>query len=703
MNLVRMTSAAVVLVFVFLVGPLSLHGATEPFPMPDVIAPNVAFWTKVYAQYSTRQAIVHDDTDLNIIYEVIDLLPYDAAGAEEINRARMKKANTMYADILKKLGQDPQRTEPECRRVAALFDFTSDANTFAAAAGRVRCQMGQRDRFQAGLIRSGAYREKILEILKSYDLPEDIAYLPHVESSFNPNAYSKFGAAGLWQFTRSTGKRFMEVGYVLDERRDPVRATHAAAQLLKENYEKLGSWPLAITAYNHGAAGMERAKRNHGRYVDIFKSYRSPSFKFASRNFYPEFLAARSVAAQYKTYFGELELEKPAPIRTVVLEGYASFAELSRHFKIGPQELKQMNPALRPPVFSGQKHVPKGYALRLPVNQTGKEPILVASIPDDLYNDVQKRSRFYTVQPGDTAIKIARLNGIKLEELISANDLNTRAVIYPRQTLRIPKPDEKLILQAAVQTAPPKAMKPEPSAEAPLKMAEPAPAAAPAPQQPPIAQHYPQPMLASIIPLPLIEPPAETEDIIDAAAQLQARNEEVVTAGVQIERIVKIHGRPAAIIQVEVEETLGHYAEWADVRTQQIRRLNGLRYGGVLHLGQEIKIPLQRVGAEAFAQNRYEYHKRLQEDFFAVYRVGELQAYKVQKGDTLWTLCHEKFQLPIWLLKHVNPEIDLADLRVKQQLVIPSIEKASSDDADPGLEEGEPETTDPQSSDGDDS
>ncbi len=104
-----------------------------------------------------------------------------------------------------------------------------------------------------------------------------------------PSAYSKFGAAGIWQFTRSTGRRYMEVGYVLDERRDPIRATHAAAQLLKENYEKLGSWPLAITAYNHGAAGMARARQKHGDYPAIFKSYRSRTFKFASRNFYSEF------------------------------------------------------------------------------------------------------------------------------------------------------------------------------------------------------------------------------------------------------------------------------------------------------------------------------------------------------------------------------------------------------------------------------
>jgi membrane-bound lytic murein transglycosylase D len=77
----------------------------------------------------------------------------------------------------------------------------------------------------------------------------DLAYLPHVESSFNPKAYSKFGAAGMWQFTRSTGKQYMTVSYAVDERRDPILSSRAAARLLKRNFKKFQNWPMAITAY----------------------------------------------------------------------------------------------------------------------------------------------------------------------------------------------------------------------------------------------------------------------------------------------------------------------------------------------------------------------------------------------------------------------------------------------------------------------
>jgi membrane-bound lytic murein transglycosylase D len=103
-------------------------------------------------------------------------------------------------------------------------------------------------------------------------------------------------------------------------------------------------------------------------------------------------------------------------------------------------------------------------------------------------------------------------------------------------------------------------------------------------------------------------------------------------------------------------------------------------------LHRKLKIPLHRVSPETFEQHRYEYHKRLQEDFFAVYRIGDMQTYKVRRGDNYWTLCQEKFQIPLWLLKHANPEVNLAELTAGMKLSVPTIEKASSIDADPGVE-----------------
>jgi hypothetical protein len=148
-----------------------------------------------------------------------------------------------------------------------------------------------------GLHRASKLLPRILTILRQYQVPAELAALPLVESTFNPAAYSKAGAAGLWQFIRSTGKQYSLISRKRDDRRDPVRATEAAARLLRDNYQALGSWPLAIVAYNHGHAGIRAASMLVGSTAieDIVARYNGPRFGFASKNFYAEFLAALDV------------------------------------------------------------------------------------------------------------------------------------------------------------------------------------------------------------------------------------------------------------------------------------------------------------------------------------------------------------------------------------------------------------------------
>jgi membrane-bound lytic murein transglycosylase D len=123
--------------------------------------------------------------------------------------------------------------------------------------------------------------------------------------------------------------------------------------------------------------------------------------------------------------------------------------------------------------------------------------------------------------------------------------------------------------------------------------------------------------------------------------------------------------------------------------------LNRLPFGRKLRLHQKVKIPLRKASAQVFEEQRYEYHKRLQEDFFAVYRISEMRAYHVQSGDNLWTLCLNKFDIPMWLLKNCNPEIDFAALHIQQKLMVPIIEKQSMD-AQENENGSEPEESDPE-------
>ena len=161
------TASLVALGFCLSLGtPVMAGHGPEPFPRYDVIAPNVAFWTKIYSQYETTQGIIHDSRNLDIIYCIIPLKHPDRVGARKTNRLRVKRANNRIIHLLKKLAQNPQSTDSECRRIAALFGDKASAGIFRKAARQVRCQIGQKDRFITGLKRSGAYLDHIIKIEK---------------------------------------------------------------------------------------------------------------------------------------------------------------------------------------------------------------------------------------------------------------------------------------------------------------------------------------------------------------------------------------------------------------------------------------------------------------------------------------------------------------------------------------------------------
>ncbi|MDY6880313.1 MAG: transglycosylase SLT domain-containing protein [Desulfatiglans sp.] len=615
--------------------------SSGPFPLYPSIEPNVHFWTDIYTRYPTTKGIIHDSHDLSIVYNVIELIHPDRHGARAINRKRIKKAKQRYKIILERLAQNASAIDPEARRVADLFGLNPDPSVFRKARYRIRCQVGQKDRFRKGLVRSGAYLDEIKRIFQSHGLPEDLSYLPHVESSFNPKAYSKFGAAGIWQFTRSTGRQFMNVGYSVDERRDPIESSKAAARLLKQNYKRLQNWPMAITAYNHGLSGMLRAKRTKGGYEAVFNDYKSRIFRFASRNFYSEFLAARQAAKNHGKYFGAIDFDTPVRTRKVVLDGYVGVEDLSCYFDVSMSTIRRLNPSLRPPIFNGQKYVPKGYLLTLPADTEKLWQNLSAQLPKDLYKSAQKPSRFHRIKRGETIAKIAKMYGLKPSALILANNLNARGTIYANQTLRLPVPDATIDKKPTQETS---------SIITAGKRK----------QEEQTAMMSPRHAVFST-------EPGSPGKGLEATQMIVADSLEVV-------RVMTEGGTPVGIIRAEIEETLGHYADWLGIPTHKIRRLNGFAYGTVLRIHQELKIPLHGISKERFEEARFEYHQKIQEDFFRAYKVDDVKTYRVKHGDSLWTLCQEVFKTPLWLVKRYNPEVDFGDLRWSQTLLVPITE-----------------------------
>ncbi len=421
------------------------------FPNYRTIQDNVVFWQKVYSKYSTNAAIFHDKDNLTRIYAVLHLLAPELPGAPAINKITKKSGLKNYRYILKKLARGAPPVSADERRIAALFKGPHARKHMRKAADNIRIQMGLKERFIEGHITSGKYISQIKRIFQSYGLPTDLAYLPHVESSFNVAAYSKCGAAGIWQFTRSTGKEFMTINNAIDERRDPIIATHAAAKFLKRNYDKLGTWPLAITAYNYGPAGMQRALKAKGSYERIFTSYREGHFKFAAQNFYAEFLAAVNTVNKLEQ---SNKINKALPLSTTSLKlpGYIHISDIRKHFKTSVDTIKDLNPALLPSIYKGEKFIPKGYNYRIETNS--KNLKLARKLPITILNNHQTKDKYYIVKRGDTAGKIAAHHKISLKKFQKANNLDRAATVKVGHKLRIPvQPIRRTSLKSAMLIA----------------------------------------------------------------------------------------------------------------------------------------------------------------------------------------------------------------------------------------------------------
>ena len=264
----------------------------------------VDFWKKVFTQYGKDDFIVHDGFYVNLIYGTAD---------QSDLRTKMNTIREALREIREKLDTTEPRS-PLAQEIAEAITAqglpltTTSLNTLI---GNLHSQQGVKERFRDGIVRSGRYVEEFRQIVKNAGVPEELALLPLVESSFE-NVKSKAGAVGIWQFMRGTGRQYLKIANNVDERLDPNKAATAAARMLRDNYDALGDWPIAITAYNHGRAGMMRAKDQHGSsLVTIINDYNGPVFGYASMNFYTEFLAAVEVYKTYPQFFGDLVLDQP--------------------------------------------------------------------------------------------------------------------------------------------------------------------------------------------------------------------------------------------------------------------------------------------------------------------------------------------------------------------------------------------------------
>ena len=456
--------------------------AVSAIPRPPELQRDVNFWIRVYSEITTNEGFLHDEWDLSVVYARIQF-PADTTSSlrsDAVDAARdryvaaLKSAAAALAALAPGAPVDHSGLAVDEQRVIAAWGAAATPERLLEAARGVRFQLGQSDRFRGGIVRSGAWETHIAETFANRGLPPELAALPHVESSFTANAYSKVGASGLWQFMRSTGRRYMRVDDIVDERLDPFRSTEAAAQLLAYNYRVLGTWPLALTAYNHGAAGMRRAREAMGTddFVTIARRYRGTTFGFASRNFFPSFLAALTIDQNPEKYFGAIERAAELRFREVAMPGYARLSAVERAVDVPRGTLRELNPALRPPIWDGTRLLPRGYRLRLPPGSSEMTSELLAQRigTNELYA-AQIAARSHRVGRGETLPTVARRYGLSTRALADLNGLEPNSRVRRGRVLRLP--ESKPALLASVSQP---ANRPVVEVEA----VEPAPARAPA-------------------------------------------------------------------------------------------------------------------------------------------------------------------------------------------------------------------------------
>jgi membrane-bound lytic murein transglycosylase D len=606
--------------------------ADDRFPLPPELQADVDFWVAIFTTYSTDEGVLHDNRDLSIVYDRI-AMPTQLSRRERQQRisARRKELQAVLRELA---GGRRENLSAEEARVLALFPEDVDAEMLQAATRRIRFQQGLRDRFREGLARSGRWRDYVRAQFVAHGVPEDLVALPHVESSYNPDARSHVGASGIWQFTRSTGRRFMRVDHVVDERNDPFAATRAAAQLMAYNYSITGNWPMAITAYNHGLAGVRRAMRQFGdtAYVDILRNYNGRTFGFASRNFYVAFLAAREVDLQPDKYFAGLVAESPTEYSTTTLQSYVSADGLSAALGVRPAVIARHNPALQPIVWEGSKHVPRGYELRMPAAGLGA-PLerLVAALPGEAIFDEQLPDMFHTVARGDKLSEIAETYSTRVSTLVALNGLDSRHRIRAGQKLRLPaagpapdlpEPTTPPVVAAATAAAPPPATRVE----------EMTPGA--------MSSDFASSMLGTIQTALLSDP----SDYSVAADQT---------------------------IEVQPLETLGHFGDWLEIKTQRLRDLNGLAFREPVEVGQRIRLDLGKVDATAFEERRIAYHRTQQDGFFRRHVITDVVTHTIRPGDSIWILALREYEVPVWLFRQYNPTVDMHDVRPGMTIQIP--------------------------------
>jgi membrane-bound lytic murein transglycosylase D len=356
---------------------------SKEFHVPKALEKRTEFWFDVYTKYGVNHHVLHHSRYPWIIFDVIDTS--EIANNPSLHRwtryhrakqvvADRRKAVESALDRLSKMSSYKNLKGLEGDLYKKLSSIPGKRQSvFKFARQNLRSQLGQKDFIVSGLRYSSRYLPYMEEEFRLAGLPVELTRIPFVESSFNPHAESKVGASGVWQIMPHVGRAYLRVTDHIDERNSPLKASLAAAALLKANYRSLKDWPLAVTAYNHGATGVRRALKESRstNLAELVERHYQGAFKFASVNFYASFLAILHAEKYHEEIFDAKDLidrERPLEFAVFKLDQPIKAKRLAKLIGISSETLVGYNLDLKQ-AFKNNSSIPKGFRILVPAEQ----------------------------------------------------------------------------------------------------------------------------------------------------------------------------------------------------------------------------------------------------------------------------------------------------------------------------------------------
>ena len=419
-------------------------------PKNALIKESVDFWVKIYSKYNVNQGVLHDSIHESLVYQVLDfsdIMNNPKTSRKKKENLRLKrvkkakkeiKARLLRLSKIKNSRQAIKNLKGKDKQLWKLFKPIKERNKFRVARhkNRIRFQLGQSNLILKGLFSSGAYLEEMEDIFRKHNLPIELTRLVFVESSFNLKARSSSHATGIWQFIKPTAQRYLKMNPSVDERLAPLEATEASAKLLKRNYNQLKSWPLAVTAYNRGLAGVKRLlKKKRAKKLEDLLDTRRGHFRFASANFYTSFLAILQVEKEAKKHFGKVRWRLPLRSEKVRLSKTILVQTLISWFDGNEKKAKEFNPHIKKAVWDGLIRIGKGNFIRIEKKKVDQVQSELKSIKNvNLY-----KGRLYRIKKNDTLSSIAKRFRTSIESLKKENPSLKPRFLQRGRLIVIPK------------------------------------------------------------------------------------------------------------------------------------------------------------------------------------------------------------------------------------------------------------------------